>query len=290
MKLSAAVFAAGLANASAAQPQGNVPEASPRYELVTRASPPWPAASALRPVRAPDWADHRVYPHEARLREYEGAVAIEVLVAADGVPRACRVRASSGHRALDDGTCDLALQMRFARSELRGQEAVYRVRVTWALADGTPLRPGRMIATLDLADGRVVGCTVNAVGVVPPEWVRLGCSIITADLRHFLAGRVESVRRAFVTVELRPEAEPPVSSSLPRGEVVAVRRISFLLAEADEVRDCRPVENRGFGPFGRSYGFDCGHFLTDIWLTRDPALASPERGEFEIRVIIPPDG
>jgi TonB family protein len=49
------------------------------------------------------------YPAEAVKNHWEGTVVVDVLVSADGSPKSCSIIDSSGHKLLDDTTCDLIM-------------------------------------------------------------------------------------------------------------------------------------------------------------------------------------
>ncbi|MBX3560180.1 MAG: energy transducer TonB [Sphingomonas sp.] len=87
-------------------------------------------------ISGPDWSDFGIYPAAALRRNQEGAVSFWLLLDAAGRPAACGIRQSSGFVELDDGTCDLAMRIRFRAAD-GATNAIYRARVTWMLADPT---------------------------------------------------------------------------------------------------------------------------------------------------------
>lgn len=99
------------------------------------------AAAAVPPVRAQaDLASYfgtADYPPEAMVRGEEGVVGFVVAVAPDGRVAACRVTASSGSRALDEGTCRILTERaRFTPARNAAGEAVadeVGARIGWAL-------------------------------------------------------------------------------------------------------------------------------------------------------------
>lgn len=103
--------------------------------LLASAQPPEPAVRARVDLggvfRAAD------YPRAAMMRGEEGRVAISVAVAADGRVTGCRVTASSGSRALDEGTCRVMTERaRYAPARDGAGEAVadeVAEQVGWAL-------------------------------------------------------------------------------------------------------------------------------------------------------------
>lgn len=129
------------------------------------------------------------YPVEAMMRGEVGSVGFAVAVARDGSVAGCRITASSGSRALDEGTCRIVTERaRFRPARNAAGEAVadeVQSRITWALpAEPTGARArttlaayvqdtdypreslrrreqGRVEFELDISpEGRVVNCRV----------------------------------------------------------------------------------------------------------------------------------
>lgn len=50
------------------------------------------------------------YPPEAVRNRWEGTVVADLTISVEGVPTACRIVKSSGHKVLDDATCDLIIR------------------------------------------------------------------------------------------------------------------------------------------------------------------------------------
>lgn len=71
--------------------------------LLQAAAPPAPHAPL------PGIYDAREYPPEAIAHHWEGAVTVDVVVDAGGNPTSCVVIKSSGHKVLDDATCNAML-------------------------------------------------------------------------------------------------------------------------------------------------------------------------------------
>lgn len=266
------------------------PDLARRYPVLPGLAADWPSLAPAEIVTRPDWGDYHVYPGAARLRDQEGRVGMAVLIGADGVPTACRIVTSSGYAALDDGTCDLGLTMRF-RSPLgadgRPARSVYRVHIRWELGDPVPFLPARMIATLDLEDGRVVGCRTGRSPYASPDWDRDGCRAIRNDLGHFLGPGTRGATRATIAFVLRPTGDATAWEALP-GRPVAARRIAFALSPAGDAHDCRILADRGFGPHQVDYFGTCGFFLRQTWFETGPKGVAPQDGVLEIAVQVEP--
>src|SRR4051794_27116360 len=117
----------------------------------------------VRILSQPNWSDYNVYPPAARELEQEGVVVPEVLIGLDGSPLACRIVQSSRHAELDNGTCELMLQMRFAppRDESgRNVQTSYSARLILGLSDPTPFGPAKVIVRLTMDHGNITGCAL----------------------------------------------------------------------------------------------------------------------------------
>lgn len=83
----------------------------------------------------------RHYPERARKAGEEGKVGFQITVEPDGSLGTCEVTQSSGHRALDDDTCELIIH--YARlkpvrdAEGRAVRAVHTGYINWRLPAGT---------------------------------------------------------------------------------------------------------------------------------------------------------
>ncbi|AGH50967.1 MULTISPECIES: energy transducer TonB [Sphingomonadales] len=98
------------------------------------------ALVAVEPKEVGDtltWVTTEDYPFEALRAGMEGMTAVQLRISAEGRPSGCAVTVSSGHKLLDDTTCNLLLlRGRFepARDQM-GQpvSSVYSRRVRWQL-------------------------------------------------------------------------------------------------------------------------------------------------------------
>lgn len=256
---------------------------------------PWPAPRPLTVLKQPDWGDYNVYPPAARRRDQEGRVTAETLVGEDGIPRKCRILETSGHTELDQGTCDLLMQVRYAppRDENgRAVEASKAARLEWLLTVETPLDPVHLVAALELTDGAVTDCRVTAQGPIPSHWRRTICPTLRTEAAYYLGERRYGAGRATISIALRPDAlqaregEDVGAPALPQlaGEVVARRQIRFRVNEDGDPVDCRNDADTGFGTPRTDHRTRCGFFLTGIWFApaEDPAL--PRTATFELKV------
>ena len=49
------------------------------------------------------------YPGEAVRQHFEGTAIAELTIGKDGLPKACRITKSSGHKVLDDRSCEVLM-------------------------------------------------------------------------------------------------------------------------------------------------------------------------------------
>ena len=249
----------------------------------------WPDRTAGAPVSAPDWSDYRLYPQAALALDQEGRVEVEALIGSDGVPSACRVRRTSGYAELDQGTCNLMNLLRFAPTrdgESRPLQSVYRRTFLWLLSDPTPFATTQVTADISVVGGTVAGCTLRRHGEAPPEWTKLACRNIASELDYYLGTRRLGARRARIVVEVVPTGSTAPASRETLPEPAAEWRSEFGLAPNGDIRDCRKLVDRGFGPPTANQQSPCGFFLTRTWFAPvDPAVG-PATGIFELRVYV----
>ena len=249
---------------------------------------PWPAHQPLRMIEAPDWSDYRTYPQAARKLSQEGTVTVEVLVGSDGVPRDCRILASSGHDELDAGTCDVARRIRFeAARDADGKpvEASVRTRLRWLLDDPLTFGEARLTALLTLDNGRVSDCRLTQEGPVPGAWGRTACDTFAGQTAYYLGDAWQTARRATILVALLPsgtatEVEPP------SGQRIASRRTLFELSADGEPRNCRTPSDFGFGTPWVDHVSACGFFLSRSWLMPGQRREDPDAGVLTIDVFV----
>ena len=278
------------ASAASAPPPVAPPVVAPPPQA---ARVPWPDPAPpylpLHVLSQPDWSDYDVYPLEARELEQEGVVMPGILVGKDGVPKACRIEQSSGYAELDNGTCDLVLQMRFAPprdAQGRNVEASFHVRLIWGLSDPTPFGPARIAALLTLDRRQVTACTLEQSGSVPAEWVKLACPTITHEPAFYLASARPGERQAVVVVEVRPAGTPPTPQP-PHARLAAQRLTEFEVTREGALRNCRTTRNDGFGVPRIDHQGQCGFFLVKPWFEPDPAGEIPAKGTIEVSVYLP---
>lgn len=267
------------------------PPAGPIAAPPIRIAPPdeaWPAVSAGKPISAPDWADYRLYPPAALELDQQGRVAVDSLVSPEGVPVACRVRSSSGYAELDVGTCNIMNLLRFAPArdaEGNPVPSVYRRSFLWLESEPTPFAAARMIVRLKLAGGKVRECILDEQGGAPPDWSKLACRKIGASLDYYLGARRADARRAIVEFEVMPTGSSLAGGATRPEPPAAEWRSEFGLAPNGDVRDCRNVVDRGFGPASENDQSPCGFFLTRAWFS--PAgPEGPNTGTYRLRVYI----
>lgn len=94
------------------------------------------------------------YPTDAVRNHWEGTVLVDVLIGTDGSPKSCAIVKSSGHRLLDDTTCNLIMtRAKFAppkdKSGNPTEEHFQPPKVTWRLAPApAAVRPMQGAANL----------------------------------------------------------------------------------------------------------------------------------------------
>jgi TonB family protein len=292
--LGAAAVVAGPAQAEAQSPPVPMPPpimrpaAPPPPPPPMRAPappPPRPLAPQLRPVAAPDWSDPDIYPAAALRLGQEGAVRFELRVGRNGRPIGCTVVESSGHAELDDGTCRLALTMRFAPV---AAETTLRTRIVWLLApDPMPFVPHRMVATLDLEGGNVANCALAGSGPLFETWARVACRTFELEAAYYLGVRRWTARRARIVVDLLPDgaAVPPPQVGTP----IALRRTAFTVDANGDPGNCATIVDRGFGRPRIDHADACGFFLARGFEFVEAAEGAPPRsGMVEVRVLIEP--
>jgi TonB family protein len=135
------------------------------------------SAPDLRPP-APDpleirsWFSPQSYPARALQEGAEGTVAFEVQVDARGRPGRCVVTSSSGHRSLDEGTCDIIRRRgRFRAAVGRDGSPVastFASQVSWRTAVPAPHSYRAVIVDLS-AEGAPSQCRVEAMEMLPDE-------------------------------------------------------------------------------------------------------------------------
>jgi len=251
-------------------------------------TPPRPLSGGLRVIGGPDWSDPAIYPAAALRSDLEGPVSFELLVGRNGRPSTCTVVESSGHDALDAGTCRLAMTMRFAPPP---EETRTRIRVVWLLApDPMPFEPQRMVATLDLAEGAVTGCTLEGNGPLFDEWARMACRTFTIEADYYLGARRWTARRATVAVDMVPEGAGVPQAPRGRGEMVAIRRTAFSVDASGDPGNCLTIEDRGFGRPRIDHADACGFFMSEgfEFETAEEAEEEPRRGTVTVRVLLEP--
>lgn len=261
-----------------------VPPAPPQ---ASDRQPPPPRTPGLEVIGGPDWGDPEIYPRRSRALEQEGLVGFELIVGTDGRPRSCKVTASSGHVELDDATCSLGMTMRFARPR---QDTRMPFRVLWMLSpEAIPFEAQRMVATLDLHDGRVGACTLSGTGTLVEEWRKIACRTFGMEAEYYLGARRWTSRHATVVVELVPDgsALPPFPSG--RAAEIAVRRTAFEVNRRGFPGACQILENRGFGRPRIDHADACGFFLSRGYTFAEAEEDAPRRrGRIEVRVLAEP--
>lgn len=278
-------FFLGLTTSASAQNGGMISGSKSAQQTVAEQ---WPPRQRLTVLKTPDWNDYNVYPLTARRLDQEGRVQFETRVQRDGVPNACRIVWSSGKAELDNGTCALALQMRFAEPiDESGKtiEATFRQSITWQLTEETPFVPSSMLANLSINAGQVVACDVSGTGPLFRRWSRLACGIFARQANYYFTTRTDRAQTAKIEVSLVPDGMQ-TSSPPSRVGLVAERLTRFQVNETGDPSECRHMVNRGFGVPRLDHAGPCGFFLTGAWFETGPSGQSPAKGSFGLRVYV----
>lgn len=255
----------------------------------TMIDPSWPPRMAIRPLTPPDVSNPEHYPAAARRNEEEGLVVYELLVARNGTPRACRIHASSGFAALDSGTCDLAMKLRFAPPTDQSRtpiEATFRGQIMWQFAPRPlPLAPNEVQVDLMMKDGNVAWCSPIGAGPLFQLWRKTACLMVRTERQYYLGDRDLANGGIRVMVRLFPIGQDLAAGLWPAAQPTAWQRIEFELSKSGEIRRCRTVRSRGFGTLRVNGRYPCGNFfLSQAWFDNNDPDAPPRLGAIEIRV------
>lgn len=261
----------------------NVTPSLPAAEL-------WPTARAGRVLSSPDWSDYRIYPRAALVANQEGRVVPEILVGADGRPRACRVLISSNFKALDEGTCNLMMQMRFEPVSGPTGAAIpsrYTRAIIWGLTDPRPFSSSALLARVRIGGGRMQACDiVGGEGPYFAFWSGIACSDF-GEVDYYFGDKSDETLNATIDVRLNArDGAPFLSKPLLSGQVLSVEKLAFSINEKGDASHCTPLESRGFGSRGMNNLSPCGRLLSALWFNKAPRDTRPREGIMETRVIL----
>lgn len=246
-----------------------------------------PPILRLHLVQQPDWSDPNIYPAAAASLDEEGHVFAETIVGKDGVPRACRVVRSSGHVELDEGTCQLMLQMRFEPphdAQGRSAESLLQRGISWSLNDALPLAPARLVVHLTTDGKKVVGCTFEADGPVPHGWKHDACDVVRHWAYQRSAGNLPAATA--MVAEIQPAGSPPSAAPPPPGRLVASRRTEFDIDDEGDPTNCRRTRDDGFNGDLVARESPCGFFASAAWFDTDKAAPGSLHGAVEVHVYV----
>ncbi|ARS26725.1 energy transducer TonB [Sphingomonas sp. KC8] len=179
------------------------------------------------------WVTTEDYPAVALREGMEGASAVQLSISAEGAVTGCSVTASSGHRILDDLTCNLLkLRGQFDPAKDRRGRAMasqYDQRVRWQLPkDGDLARqpapqPFSMVADFDVSEtGEIENCRTSWQTALPgaPDFCAGRNSVPMVPFRDATgkAVRRHVIFRSSVTIEdsvdPNPTAHPPAAAPI----------------------------------------------------------------------------
>lgn len=208
----------------------------------------WPAPA----VPVVSYQPQVYYPFKALLRDQEGAVTFGVLIDREGVPRECRIISTSGHRELDEGTCEHALLYRFVPAKNESGEAVensFVRQIMWMLPrrKRRPFADTTMIVRISLVSPYRENCEITADGPLSSDWTKVGCRALSRIAAQRLAAAPASAMRgAQIIVRMLPVSGEGVE---PRPSEQAE---SFQIADVElgrtYVSRCRLREAETRGP------------------------------------------
>lgn len=179
------------------------------------------------------WVTTEDYPAVALREGMEGVSAVQLSISADGAVSGCSVTASSGHRILDDLTCNLLkLRGQFDPARDRRGRAMasqYDQRVRWQLPkDGDVPRlpapqPFSMVADFDVSEtGAIENCR-TLWQAAPPGAPDFCAGRDGARMEPFRDAAGKAVRRRVIfrtsvviedSVDQNPAARPPATAPI----------------------------------------------------------------------------
>lgn len=254
----------------------------------------WPEAKPERVLASPDWTDYRIYPKAAAHKNEEGRVHAETIVSSDGRPVTCRIVESSGYPDLDEGTCDLFMQMRFlpARDQ-KGQTipSHYEAAVTWRMSDALPFASALVKARIEVRGGKLTACHAQGgEGPFASLWTTAACSY-ASDVGYFLGEHANEDGTALIEVRLDAgDGATFLRNPWLAGSPIAVEQLTFRVSGGGDPVECTPLLKRGFGPRGMRTMSPCGPFLADLYFSgaAKGTGSTVRRGQIETRVYLVP--
>jgi len=133
-------------------------------------------ATAAQPAGDPaSWITPADYPREELRNDVEGTTSFELNIGADGLPKACKIVATSGSRVLDEATCTLLMQRaRFltARDEAGTPvDSTYANRVRWVVPQAIPAPTPYdfQMSFVVEADGSLSDCKLLVATGIPAD-------------------------------------------------------------------------------------------------------------------------
>ena len=206
----------------------------------------WPKQAPPVAVRPPEIR----YPLKSLRHNEEGQVRVHVLVGNDGVPRDCRILDSSGHTALDAGTCEMFLHARYAPpadEQGRPVESSFATTVQWLLPvrKRRPFGPTKMVIRLELDSDRVTNCTADGSGPMLADWLKVACTNFPRYYQTRILPLSPGRRHAEISLGMAPTDDR--NSGKGQSGSSTVQAAEFVLGE-NRVTECRILPEHGFGP------------------------------------------
>jgi TonB family protein len=226
----------------------------------------------------------------ARKKNEEGSLRAQLLVDPKGVPKACRILASSNFADLDAATCELMRQMRFEPARDASGAPVqssYARDVIWLLTDPRPFASSTLKVRASISGGRQTSCDVlGGEGPYVAAWSALACPLLR-DLPYYFGAHWE--HSASASIEFRLDAGDGALLLKRPWEVrplIAAEKLSFVVNGEGDPTMCTPLETHGFGPRSPNATSPCPDLLTLLWFYPPEAGAPPRKGTFETRVYL----
>jgi TonB family protein len=248
----------------------------------------WPTTAHGRVISSPDWSDYRIYPQAALKKEQEGRVIPELLIGADGKPKACRIVVSSKFAELDAGTCNLAMQMRFEPARDASGAPVpshYERPFNWGLTTARPFESSTLTARVRIDEGALQECeVVGGEGPYVGFWSTLACWVFS-DVHYYFGQHSDEPLTASIDIRLDSGDHAAFLDRPERsGKRIAEEKIAFTISRKGDASQCAPLESSGFGPRGLNNLSPCGRLLSALWFVDPPRDAPPRGGTFETTV------
>lgn len=247
----------------------------------------WPTVRNRAVLVSPDWSNYEIYPAAARDNDEEGQVIVSVRIDRAGTPTECALVKASASLALNDGTCALAMTMRFqpVRDE-RGNaiESYWNGNIFWLLADARPFTSSQVTASLLIAGGKVARCDTTGWGVHAALWQQSAC-LNLHDTDWLLGAARERASGVAVTLTLDTgDGLVRQHAASPPGRLVGEQLIRFDVNHKGDADHCVIMHEVGLGKRSFATQHPCERFLSKLWFEEPATKGMRQAGTFAMRV------